>query len=119
VRIWGRINQVNGLGGTWVAVETDANGFDDAVRVTNLIQVLKLNLGESPFFSNYGIPAQQSLITQVQPDYYMAQTQQQFAGFFAALLLSKEPGGTNPNIPTYRVNVTTQQGSTLPGPIPT
>ena len=38
MRIWGRT--YNELGqSTWVAVETDANGFNDYVYATNLIQV--------------------------------------------------------------------------------
>ena len=118
MRTWGRINQIDGKGGTWVKVETDANGFNDAVMLTTLIQVLKLNLGEDPFFGNYGIPAAQSVIGQIQPDFYMARTQQYFAPFFAALLLSKQPQLPNQPTPIYKINVTTQSGSTLTGPIP-
>ncbi len=119
MRTWGRVGQVKGLGGTWVEVTTDANGYDDAVWLTTLIQTLKLNLGESPFYANYGIPAQQSVLTQVQPDYYMNVTQSQFAGFFGSLILTKVPGGKNPATPEYRINATTQQGAAFTGPIPT
>jgi hypothetical protein len=121
MRTWGRVGQVNGLGGTWTEVTTDANGYNDAVYLTTLIQCLKLNLGESPFFANYGTPAEPSVLTQVQPDYYVLQTQQQFAKFFGSLIISKtQPTKvTNPAKPTYSVNVVTQQGSTLKGPIPT
>lgn len=85
---------------------TDADGFNDYVYIVTLAQVLLLNRGESPFYSNYGIPAQQSVIQQVFPDYYMVVTQQQFAGYFAALTLAKLGGPT----PHYRMNVTTQKG---------
>jgi hypothetical protein len=119
MRTWGRINQVDGLGGTWVEVTTDANGYDDAVWLTTLIQTLKLNLGESPFYANYGIPAQVTVITQVHPDYYVAQTQQQYAGYFGSLILARVPTGGDPSKPEYRINVITQQGSTLVGPIAT
>jgi hypothetical protein len=95
---------------TWVAVETDANGFNDAVYLTTLIQCLKLNLGESPFYSQYGIPAKQSVIQQIWPDYNAALTQQQFAPFFASLIIAKEAQAT---VPTYTVNVTTNQGAKL------
>ena len=56
---------------TWVEVSTDANGYNDAVWLTTLAQVLQLGLNESPFYGNYGIPAQQSAVTQVFPDYYV------------------------------------------------
>lgn len=92
----------------WIQVNTDANGYNDAIYTTTLIQVLKLNLGESPFWANYGIPAQPSVVQQVFPDYYVTITQQQFAPFFASLIISKVPGTINP---TYNINLTTQQGS--------
>lgn len=107
MRTYGRVNQVGGKGGQWTVVETDANGFNDAVWLTTLIQCLKLNLGESPFYADYGLPAHQAVIQQVFPDYYVALTQKQFAQYFASLIISKQPGRT----PTYQANVTTQQGS--------
>ena len=91
----------------WRVVETDANGFNDAVWLTTLCQVLLLNLGESPFWANYGIPDQSTIVQQVQPDFYITQTQKQFAGYFAALLVQKL--ASNP--PTYKINCTTNQGS--------
>jgi len=105
MRTYGRITNPDGTK-SWVEVTTDANGFNDWVWVTTLCQVLLLNLNESPFYANYGIPAKQSVIQQVQPDYYVARTQQQFADKFANLVIAKE--SSNP--PKYRVNVTTHQG---------
>lgn len=90
----------------WVQVSTDAQGFDDYVWAVTLIQTLLLNRGESPFYADRGIPAQQSVVQQVPPDFFVALTQQQFAGFFAALTLAKL-GGPDP---AYRINLTTQQG---------
>jgi hypothetical protein len=119
MRVWGRVGQIKGKGGTWTEVSTTPNGDNSAVYLTTLIQVLKLNLNESPFFANFGIPAEQSVIQQIQPDYYVTQTQQQFAGFFAALLISKSPQKPNQPNPTYAINVTTLSGATLTGPIPT
>ena len=83
MRTWGRIN------GVWTEVSTDANGNNDLVWLTTLIQVLKLNLNESPFFGNYGLPAHQSVVQQVAPDFYVAQTQQQFAQYFASLIIAR------------------------------
>lgn len=119
MRTWGRINQVNGKGGTWIEVSTAPSGDNSMVYLVTLIQVLKLNLGESPFFGNWGLPAQQSVITQVQPDYYINMTQAQFAQFFAALIVSKAPQQPNQPTPAYTINATTLSGAVLTGPIPT
>lgn len=109
-----------GQGGTqdyrWVEVETDGHGYNDAVWLTTLAQVLKLGLNESPMFGNYGIPAQQSVVTQVFPDYYVIQTQQLFASYFLALLVTRMSDEVNP---TYAVNVTATPGATLLSPVPT
>ena len=109
MRTYGRVTNPDGSK-TWKVVETDANGFDDNVWLTTLCQTLKLNLGESPFFANYGIPAYQSIVTQVFPDYYAAQTQQQFAPYFAALVIQRVQGSLPP---VYNVNVTDHSGAIL------
>ena len=114
MRTWGRTP-----GGTWVEVSTDANGYDDAVYLTTLAQVLKLNLGESPFYANYGIPAEPSVVQQVQPDYYVAVTQQQFSPYFMSLIIAKVPQSPNQPTPTYRVNVITHQGASISMTVPT
>lgn len=98
-----------------MVVATDANGNNDMVWVTTLIQTLKLNLGESPFYAAYGIPAQQSVMQQVFPDYYVALTQQAFAPYFASLVISKQD---NTVTPTYQVNVQTHQGVVLNTSVP-
>lgn len=105
MRVYGRTTNPNGTK-QWVVVETDANGFNDWVYLTTLCQVLLLNLGESPFWANYGIPAKPTIVQQVQPDFYVARVQQQFSPFFANLVMAKERNDP----PTYRVNVTTHQG---------
>jgi hypothetical protein len=118
MRTWGRITNPDGSK-TWVEVSTDANGDNSQVWLTTLAQTLKLNLNESPFYASYGIPAAQSVIQQVQPDYYVAQTQQQYAQHFAALVIAKQPQQPNQPRPTYQINATTFQGVQLTGPIPT
>lgn len=110
MRTYGRAN------GKWVEVATDAGGFDDAVWVTTLVQCLLLNLGESPFYANYGIPSQQSVEQQVFPDYYVARTQQQFAPRFASLIVAKEQTQVKP---VYRINIITHQGARIAATIPT
>lgn len=108
MRTYGRVS------GVWTEVQTDADGFNDGVWITTLIQCLKLSIGESPFFANYGIPAQQSVIQQIFPDFYVAQTQAQFAPHFANLVVSKVASPA----PEYRINLTTQQGVTMAASIP-
>jgi hypothetical protein len=97
-------------GSQWVEIDTDANGYNDNVYLTTLGQCLNLNLGESPFFANYGIPQQQTIVTQVFPDYYMMQTQTQFAPFFASLIITRAP---NANPPTYNVTALTHSGAVI------
>lgn len=115
MRTYGRItNPLTGVK-TWVVVETDANGYNDNVYITTLCQVLKLNLGESPFYANYGIPARNSVLSQTQPDQYVSRTQQQFAQYFASLVVAK----IDDNPPTYNIALVTQNGSILNATIAT
>lgn len=114
MRTWGRPVNPDGTRGTWTKVETSSTGSNDLVYVTTLCQVLLLNLGESPFFANYGIPAMPSVLTQVVPDYYVVYTQQQFAPFFANLLVSKNATAD----PSYNVRIVTHNGVTLNANIP-
>lgn len=98
----------------WRVVETDDNGFNDEVYLTTLCQVLQLNLNESPFYADWGIPAQPTIVQQVQPDFYISRIQSRFAQYFAALLIAK----TESNPPTYKVNVTTNQGARIVVEVP-
>lgn len=113
MRTYGRVYNPDGTY-TWTEVDTDANGFDDLPWLTTLIQCLKLNLSESPFYANYGIPAKPAVIQQVFPDFYVARTQQQFSQYFASLIVAKE----NLPDPTYTVNVTTHQGVKIEVSVP-
>jgi hypothetical protein len=105
----------------WVVVETDANGFNDMVYLTNMIQVIRLNLHESPFFSNWGIPAHASVMTQIAPDYYLNLIQQRFAQYFMSLVLTNLPNRFDERgapEPAYQFNVITKYGAVLTGVIP-
>jgi hypothetical protein len=101
---------------TWQMVTTDINGFNDSVCLTWLAQVCKLNLGESPFWGDWGIPAHESVVTQVAPDYYMNRIQQQFAPRFASVLLMRLPDAIddsgNPS-PNYQISVLTNYGARI------
>ncbi len=124
VRTYGRTQDVLTGKKRWWVVTTDINGYNDAVWLTDLAQVCKLNLGESPFFANFGIPAHPSVMTQVFPDFYMLRIQQQFAVHFASLIITALPvdqgsadsyatGQEGAPAPRYYVNVLTNYGSRI------
>lgn len=112
---------VTGLPQTmWIEVTTTPTGFDDYVYLTTLAQVLSLNLGESPFYANVGIPQKPSIIQQIAPDFYSMRTQQMFAPFFASLTIARAPApkGLPADTPTYQVAVTTNEGLKLSATVP-
>src|ERR1700730_788413 len=94
----------------WVVIETDVAGNSEYVYVTALVQVFKLNLGESPFWANYGIPAKNSVLQQSAPDFYVAFTQMQYAKYFASLIIYKA-AATFPPKPTYNASVLLTTGT--------
>jgi hypothetical protein len=107
MRTYGRVPaEPGGKPTVWVEVSTDANGLNDAVYLTSMIQVFKLNKNESPFFGNWGIDAKDSVLKQVFPDFDVWQIQRQFSPRFASLLIARTASPT----PTYDVKVITNQG---------
>ena len=111
LRIWGRDNN-----GNWIAITTQPNGNNDYVFITALCQAIKLTPGESPFYSNVGISAQQSIAKQVYPDYEVNQLQTQYSQYFSSLTIQRVP---NSNPPQYNVNILTHSGITVNQVIPT
>ena len=109
MRTWGRVTNQDGSR-TWVEVTPDANGFEDNCWLTTLVQALKLNLGESPFFANLGIPQYQTIMTQVFPDFYVSQIQQYFAPRFASLTIVRVPASFPP---VYQVNAVCHSGAII------
>jgi hypothetical protein len=109
MRTYGKIKDSNGNYTIWTQINQEPDGNFQSGYATTLIQVLLLSLGESPFYANYGIPAQRSVIQQVHPDYYVIVTQQLFAKFFASLLISK----VDAIDPTYNVNIVTTYGTKI------
>ena len=112
MRTYGRVYNGDGTKGPWEMVTTDANGHNDMVMIVTLAQVLLLNLGESPFYANFGIPAKESVMSRIHPDFNVAFTQQMFASQFASLLVAKRdpPDGLTP---MYDLYVTTKLGVKL------
>jgi hypothetical protein len=108
VRVYGRITNPDGSK-TWEVVQTDpATGSNEWVYLTALCQALLLNLGESPFYADVGLPGQQSVIQQIQPDFYVTRIQQRYSQYFASLIVAKDPSQANP---TYNVKVTMFDGT--------
>ena len=107
----------------WIVVETDSAGFDDAVYVVALAQCLLLQLGESPFWADWGIPAIQSVQSQIAPDYFVARMQERFAPHFASLIITREPapasGRSQRPVPTYTVKILTHRGARVSFSAPT
>jgi len=95
----------------WVEVDPDANGYDDYIYITSLIQTLRLNLGESPFWANFGIPAKNAVLQQLQPDYYVAFIQAYYSKFFASLIIAKQPQPLNNPTPVYNLSIVRNNGS--------
>jgi len=134
VRVYGRTYDKLG-NATWVEVQTDANGLNDYVYLTALIQELKLNLQESPMWGTRGLPAQESVISQVAPTYYVMLMQQRYAPFFQSIVITRVPPGTtnpgqitsrqpsqiprNANAPTYNISILTNYGVQLEVTVPT
>ena len=113
MRVWGRVYNADGSY-TWQAAETDSSGNNDLPASTWFIQCCKLSTNESPFFGDWGLPAQQSLIQQVAPDLSMSIMQQRFSPYFASLLVAKNSGST----PSYNVTIITHQGVKLNASVP-
>jgi hypothetical protein len=122
MRVWGRVYNVDGTY-QWEEITTDTNGYNDAVYVTALCQVLQLQTGESPFYAQYGIPALPCIASQIFPDMPVYMIQNKYAPYFASLKITKVLVVNEYNVPTpvYKVQVLTQIGSivNLTLPIPT
>jgi len=91
--------------GNWFRITED--GY---VWLATLVQTLRLGQGESPFYGNYGIPAQQSVITQIAPDAAMARTQGQYAPYFAMLTVAADNTALKP---TYNIEAVFKDGTLI------
>ncbi len=103
--------------GNWIEVQTAANGDNSEVWLTTFAQALKLNLGESPFWGNYGIPSQASIQSQTAPDYYVALMQQAFSSYFVALSTQRTSGSNGQ--PIYNILAILNNGAIITAEVPT
>ena len=122
MRTYGRTQDVLTGKKTWWVVVTDQEGFNDSVWLTETAQVCKLNLGESPFFADWGIPAHESIVTQIYPNFHLTLIQQRLSPHFASMILTTLPveqqspesfdtGQEGAPAPRYLLNVLTNYGS--------
>ncbi len=111
MRTWGRNAQ-----GQWIEISTTATGDNSEVWLTTFAQSLKLNLGESPFYGTYGIPAQSSIQNQTAPDYYVSLMQQAFAPYFIALSTQRTSGSNGE--PIYNITALLNNGSIVNAEVP-
>lgn len=109
MRTYGRTHDSAGNPTGWVVIETDDQGHSDYVWATTVAQTILLNLGESPIYGNYGMPAHQTIMSQVYPDYYITQIQQQYSQYFASLSIQR----VEATYPSYKINIMTHQGTVL------
>ena len=81
MRTYGRV------GGVWQQIITNpVTGDNSLIWITTLLQNLLLNQGESPFYAQNGIPAQQAVNSQILPKIAIANIQKQFSPYFASLI---------------------------------
>jgi hypothetical protein len=91
--------------GQWVQI-TDPN----YIYLATLIQTLRLSQNESPIYGNYGIPGEQSVMTQIAPDAAINRTQSQYSQYFANLTIVRNQAAANP---TYNVTATFLNGTVI------
>jgi len=89
----------------WVEID-DPN----YIQLATLAQTLRLTRGESPFYGNYGIPAQASVLSQIAPDAAVNRTQSQFSQYFASLGVTRQANAVNP---TYNITAVFLDGTII------
>lgn len=89
--------------GNWVRID-DPN----YIYLATLIQTLQLSENESPIYGNYGIPGQQSVMTQIAPNAAISRTQNQYSQYFSSLSIAKDNSQIEP---TYNVRVVFLDGT--------
>lgn len=104
MRTYGRNSE-----GKWVVVETDSEGFSDAVWLTTLVQNIRLAPQESPFFAQNGIPVYGSIIQQIIPTFYVNKMQKEFSDHFTSLKITLE----SQDPPVYNISAVTKLGSKI------
>lgn len=103
MRVWTRVMGSDGKR-TWQPVDNDQG------NIAWLQNSLLLQLGESPFWADWGIPVQQTLVSRVWPDYYLNMTQQRFRDVFPTLQITRRDGGNGAD-PVYDISIILNDGT--------
>lgn len=101
--IWTRQYQPDGTR-RWVSVR------DNQAIIAWLQNALLLQLGESPFWADWGLPVTQMLVTQVWPDYYVHMTKQRFEDYFTSLRITRDTAQDSAE-PSYTISALFADGS--------
>jgi len=107
MRIHGRLLNPDGTK-TWVTLDTAKGDSIDTIYVLWLVQTLKLNTLESPYWPDWGVPIWQVMQNTFYPDSSIAKIQANFSQYFSYLSIARVP---NPD-PYYSVTVITKNGTT-------
>lgn len=107
MRIHGRKKNADGTL-SWVTIDTEKGGDQDSVYVLWLIQVLKMNTLESPFWPDWGVPMWQALQNTYYPDSSLAKIQSDFSQYFAYLSITRVPSASDI---AYSISLITKSGS--------
>ncbi len=105
MRIYGRQQNLDGSK-TWITLDTASGSALDEIYVLWLIQTLKLNTLESPYFPGSGVPIWQAMQNTFYPDSSLAAIQASFSQYFSYLSITRL---TNPD-PYYNIIVVTKNG---------
>ncbi|UMM63143.1 hypothetical protein [Aristophania vespae] len=103
MRVWTRQFQSDGTR-KWVAVT--GNQAIIAWLQNNLL----LQLGESPFYADKGLPVTQSLISRIWPDYYLNQLQEFFRDYVSTIQITRDTSVVNDGL-SYKILVIFKDGS--------
>jgi len=79
------------------------------IWVTIVKHELQLRVGESPFYADAGIPAEDSIITQQEPDYHVNNVKRRYEAKFNAFDITKVSG--QPLV--YNIALTTKNNDTV------
>ncbi|QDH14162.1 hypothetical protein E3E12_08125 [Formicincola oecophyllae] len=108
MRVWTRQWQPGGKR-RWVA--TTGN----QALIAWLQNALLLELGESPFHVDWGIPVTNSLVTRIWPTFYLEQTVGRFRDYFASLQVAPTAGADTENgPPDYTISAIFTDGTPYP-----
>ena len=105
---------------TWVMVETDINGFNDAVYLSAFCQVLQLQPQESPFYAEYGVPSIQAVHDQLIPDTNVYFMQSKYSQYFISLQVvpAHQTDANGTVTPIYNVTAITNSGAKISAVVP-